>query len=406
MNGLTAPSLTGGWRAIAPVCPRSLLSKSTVRLMVCDWGERLRDFRPKSIRHRTCTSAHHRSSGARSCSAKPRPGYQSFGAWLRHDLPVTVTGDAIVQAQALGGLERLVELARPETANDPVSDVARDPDRIVRNSRHLHLVDGRQCAIHWTEAGTGVPVVFLHTAGADCRQYAHQLADTELQQRYRMFAFDMPWHGQSGGVNGVAEPDSYTLNRADYFAWCDAFLSQIVGEPAIIVGCSMGAAMALTLAADIPDRLLGCVTLEAPLTAPGRASPLLADARVANGTHNPAYVRALLSPTAPQRFRDEACAIYAQALPGIYLGDLKYYSQEYDGAELAPALRAGNLRIELLTGSYDYSASPDNTRALLAMIERPGVTFTEMEGLGHFPMIEAPDRFRPYLLEALDRIDC
>lgn len=113
----------------------------------------------------------------------------------------------------------------------------------------------------------------------------------------------------------------------------------------------------------------------------------------------------MLSPMAPQRFRDAAAAIYSQALPGVYLGDLWFYSEEYDGARLATALRSGDRPIELLTGSYDYSASPANTRTLHALIDRPGVRFAEMSGLGHFPMIEDPVRFRPHLMAALARID-
>ena len=58
----------------------------------------------------------------------------------------------------------------------------------------------------------------------------------------------------------------------------------------------------------------------------------------------------------------------------------------------------------MLTGSYDYSASPANTRQLVAAIGEGAARFTEMDGLGHFPMIEDPDRFRPYFIDALAHI--
>jgi pimeloyl-ACP methyl ester carboxylesterase len=164
----------------------------------------------------------------------------------------------------------------------------------------------------------------------------------------------------------------------------------------------MGAAMALTVTATRPDLVAGCIALEAPFRAPGRRSELLADARIANGWHNPAYVRALLSPTAPERFRDEACAVYAQARPGVYMGDLAYYSDEYDGSRFAALLRDCGRPIALLTGSYDYSASPENTRQLASAIGGSSVLFEEMTGLGHFPMIEHPAAFRPHFIAALD----
>lgn len=334
----------------------------------------------------------------------PAPGYHSFGAWLRHDVGITIKADPLCQAQALAALERLVELARPSEAGDTEGSSGELADEALIGCRGRLTTDDGDAMIHWLEAGEGPPIVFLHTAGADARQYRHQLTDPELQSRHRLLAFDMPWHGQSRGVGGIEDTTGYKLTERAYLAWTVAFLETVCRRPAIVVGCSMGAAMALTVTAERPGLIAGCIALEAPFRAPGRRSELLADARIANGWHNPAYVRALLSPTAPQRFRDEACAIYAQARPGVYMGDLAYYSDEYDGARLAASLRECGRPIALLTGSYDYSASPDNTRQLADAIGDDNLRFEEMPGLGHFPMIEHPSVFRPHLLAALDHV--
>ena len=56
----------------------------------------------------------------------------------------------------------------------------------------------------------------------------------------------------------------------------------------------------------------------------------------------------------------------------------------------------------LLTGEYDYSASPRDTEAAAARI--PGAKVTLMKGLGHFPMSENPDAFLGYLRPVLDEI--
>lgn len=337
----------------------------------------------------------------------PPPGLQSFGAWLRHDTGLNITGDPLIIAQALAALERLVELARPAAGPGAAITFANDPARVHGHQRLL-TGPGGTALIHWLHSGAegDTPLLYLHTAGADARQYRHQLADLGLIDRGASYAFDMPWHGYSGGVDGVEATHAYTLTEPDYLGWCTAFIERVIARPVIVVGCSMGAAMALTLTARRPDLIAGCLALEAPLSAPGRYNDLLTDARVADSQHNPSYVRALLSPTAPQRYRDEAAAIYAQGRPGVYMGDLAYYSNEYDGSRLAEPLRQAGRPIELLTGAYDYSASPDNTRRLEASINAPDlVTFTEMPALGHFPMIEDPQAFRPYLLAALDRLD-
>lgn len=338
-------------------------------------------------------------------SPTPPPGYHSFGALLRNPAGPEISGDTLTLAQALAALERLVELARPSEAAFAGFAFAHDPETVSGHRRVLTDGNGATACLHWLEAGKGAPIVFLHTAGADARQYLHQLADLALQKNHSLLAFDMPWHGLSSGENDQETTAGYELTEERYLGWVAAFIEQVAGAPALLVGCSMGASMTLTMAARRPDLLRGAIALEAPLRSPGRKSDLLTDARVSNGFHNPAYVRAMLGPSCPQRQRDEACAIYAQARPGVYKGDLHYYSEEYDGEALASAIKDNRVRIELLTGSYDYSASPDNTRAIAALLDPAQVHFTEMDGLGHFPMIEDPDRFRPHFIMALDRLE-
>ncbi|SFD96061.1 Pimeloyl-ACP methyl ester carboxylesterase [Sulfitobacter brevis] len=337
--------------------------------------------------------------------ADPAPGLHSFGALIRNEQGPAVTGSPVALAQALAALERLIELARPAPTPYTGFNFLHDVSNVTSRHRVVALPDGTFARLHYMEAGQGTPVVFLHTAGADARQFLHQLADTKLQKNHRLLAFDMPWHGLSSGADNVETTAQYKLTEARYLQWVVAFIDEIVQEPVILVGCSMGASMALTVAAQRPDLLRGVVALEAPLISPGRKSELLTDARIADSQHNPAYVRAMLGPGCPQKQRDEACAIYAQARPGVYMGDLGYYSEEYDGKRLAPALRTCGVPIELLTGSYDYSASPANTRQLLNEIGGSTATFHEMDGLGHFPMIEDPDRFRPHFCAALARIE-
>lgn len=335
--------------------------------------------------------------------AMPQPGWQSFGALIRLNGAFKITGDAVIIAQSLAALERLIELARPQAPPLSAPPVERDPSQVTGHVRRLVHPDGTVHHIGWQEAGKGPPLLMLHTAGADSRQYAHQLSDVELASQWRMQAFDMPGHGRSGPPPGWSSGQPYGLSLETYRDWCVAFIEQVVGGPVTVMGCSMGAAMALVLAAHRPDLIDAVVALEAPWRAPGRRSPLLADCRVNAQLHNPAYVRGLLGPRSPERFRDEACWIYSQAGFGIYAGDLAFYSDEFDGAAIAGQLAARTgMPIHLLTGAYDYSASPDNTRQLAEAIGH--ATFVSMPGLGHFPMIEHPDFFRGYLMAALEDI--
>ncbi len=54
---------------------------------------------------------------------------------------------------------------------------------------------GREHRLYWEEAGEGIPLLCLHTAGSDGRQYRGILNDPEITTRFRVIVFDMPWHG-------------------------------------------------------------------------------------------------------------------------------------------------------------------------------------------------------------------
>jgi pimeloyl-ACP methyl ester carboxylesterase len=56
----------------------------------------------------------------------------------------------------------------------------------------------------------------------------------------------------------------------------------------------------------------------------------------------------------------------------------------------------------LLTGEYDYSVSPEDTRAAAERIA--GAKFSVMPKLGHFPMSENPALFLSYLKPVLAEI--
>src|ERR1700690_1972720 len=57
------------------------------------------------------------------------------------------------------------------------------------------------------EAGSGIPLLCLHTAGNDSRQFRHIMNDPEITGRFRVVAFDLPFHGRS------APPDGWGLRK-------------------------------------------------------------------------------------------------------------------------------------------------------------------------------------------------
>jgi pimeloyl-ACP methyl ester carboxylesterase len=72
--------------------------------------------------------------------------------------------------------------------------------------RYMHLdLFGRQHRIYVEQAGEGMPLLCLHTAGADGRQYRALMNEERVTRRHRVIAFDMPWHGKSSPPVGLAQ---------------------------------------------------------------------------------------------------------------------------------------------------------------------------------------------------------
>ena len=69
--------------------------------------------------------------------------------------------------------------------------------------RYLHLeLLGKPHRLYVEEAGQGIPLLCLHTAGSDARQYRGLMNDPRITANYRVIAFDMPWHGKSSPPAG------------------------------------------------------------------------------------------------------------------------------------------------------------------------------------------------------------
>lgn len=331
-------------------------------------------------------------------SPSPPPRFNSFTALQIKNDDVEVKGSTLTIAQARPALEELFESLRAPTA---VPSAVRRDIGLIRGRYVSAMIDGQAVQMYCEEAGRGPLVLLLHTAGADSRQFQSLLSDIELAERWRMIAFDMPSHGRSFPADLLSKTP-YALTERLYSQTVAAFIENVIREKVILVGCSMGAAISLVLAAERPELVNAVIALEPPLKSPGRRNPYLAHAMVANGPHNSAYIRGLMSPDSPVAERRRAEWIYAQGGPGVYAGDLKFYSDEFDGHVIGPQIDATKVAVHLMTGEYDYSAPPEDGEQLCRLIK--GSSFERMPGLGHFPMTENPDVFRTYFASALGRV--
>ncbi len=268
--------------------------------------------------------------------------------------------------------------------------------------RYLSVqLDGAQHRVYVEEAGRGMPLLCLHTAGADSRQYRHVLNDADVTDRFRVVAFDLPYHGRSTPPDGWWL-EKYRLTTASYLEMVRAVWLALGLERPVVLGCSMGGAIVLKIAAEFQDELSGVVGLESSAYAPGRYNEFLHHPAIHGGELCASYTYGLNSPLSPEASRRENWWYYSQSGPGVYQGDVYFYSLDWDAREDLNRIDTNRCKVALLTGEYDYSCTPQMSEAVAAAI--PGSRLTIMKGMGHFPMIENYPAFRPHLLAALNHV--
>lgn len=155
-------------------------------------------------------------------------------------------GVDLVTVEATGPGGRItsddVERAAAEAADDPSP-----------RAETVVLGDGREIAALIAGPGQAQKIVFVHGLGGS--QSTWQIVLGELADRYRVTAIDLPGHGLS---------DKSTPAQSDYSV--EALASAVAEAlralkvaPAVVVGHSLGGAVALHLAIDHADLVSGLV---------------------------------------------------------------------------------------------------------------------------------------------------
>jgi hypothetical protein len=153
-------------------------------------------------------------SWAEFAKSVPNVGFQSLVGMQRMG-HLKVEGDMVAYGRNLLFLEQLFAALRPASARERSADVGTPVIEPVVG-RYLRLdLNGKPHRLYFEEAGEGIPVLCLHTAGADGRQYRALLNDPEITRRYRVIAFDLPWHGKSSPPPGF-EREVYRLTTDLY----------------------------------------------------------------------------------------------------------------------------------------------------------------------------------------------
>jgi pimeloyl-ACP methyl ester carboxylesterase len=348
-------------------------------------------------------------------AATPKRPFQSYWGMIRalgKEQGVEVVGDemAFTKNARLWRLmlDRLRDTMNSKTASPyeyTPDDEFDDDDAISGHYTWLILPILGKCKIFYEVSGPPIaqPILFLHTAGADSRQYHSMMLDRGLREMYRMYAFDLPGHGRSF-LGQHQDPLSYANSEEFYLSCIRQFLQKLNIKRAIVTGASMGGQICLAVALHTRElNVRAVIPCEAcdfiPSSSGSPVYSLTGDESILNAER----VCGMISPTAPEIYKRLNWWIYSSQASKIFAGDLKFYFDGWDGRERMKDLDTSVCPVYMLTGEYDYSCTPEMSQRTAEKIVKGGnARFEEMKGLGHFPFSEDPERFLPYFNRALN----
>ena len=261
---------------------------------------------------------------------------------------------------------------------------------------------GRPHRVYFEEAGKGIPLVCLHTAGADGRQFRHLMNDREAIRAFPRALLRHALARQVAAAGGFQD-EEYRLTTAAYTEMILAFCDALELERPVVMGCSIGGRIVLNLAVEHASRFRALIGLEAadfqtpwydtdmaqprrrPRRRDLRGAGLRADRAAGAGGEPPR--NALDVPAGrPRRLQGRPLFLPRRRRPA-----------RQDGGD-----RHAACPLYLLTGEYDFSCSPEDTLRTARSIA--GAEVTVMKEVGHFPMSENPAQFRRYILPVLEKI--
>ncbi len=274
--------------------------------------------------------------------------------------------------------------AAAAAASAPAAARSDEGPRIVMSDDLVHL--------EYRVFGRGEPAVFLIHGWCENADYWRGQFDA-LKARYTVVALDLAGHGASG-----ANRSDWSI--ANYAADVATIARQVPNAHIVLVGHSMGADVALAAAPRIGARVIGVIAVDAlrsvglpPLSA-GEIEAKLAPFRGDFvGSTRALVTDSLFEKGADPQLVQKVAYDMSLRSPAVAVPTLEKLLA-FDLATLLP-----NVHVPVYAINSDL-APTDAERIRKAL---PDFTLDVLHS-GHFPMLEAPERFNTLLLKDIDAL--
>lgn len=222
--------------------------------------------------------------------------------------------------------------------------------------------------------GIQLPVVLIHGAGSD-----HLFWPPEIRRMkgFQVYALDLPGHGRAKG-HGLQDIKTYAEIISNW-------MNSIKLNRAVIIGHSMGGAIALTLTREYEEKVLGLGLISTGARL--RVNPLILE----NTRYSQTYPTALsfiisksFSKDASPKLISLAQRRMADIRPSVLHGDLL----ACDKFDLTGSLQQIRTPCLIVCGQDDEMTPPRYSQHLSENIK--GANLNLVPGAGHMVMLEKP----------------
>ena len=231
----------------------------------------------------------------------------------------------------------------------------------------------------YSRQGKGKPLVLLH--GYPLDHHIWDVVAPLLTDKFDLILPDLRGFGESSTVN-----TPYTMD--DFASDIAGLLDHLGIRRSAIAGHSMGGYVALAFARLFPDRVtgLGLLASQTPADSPERKEGRYKSAAEVAEQGIGSVVETMGSKLSPS---EEVQTFVNQTMqrqqPAAFIGALRAMAERMDAT---PLLNGFSFPVILVHGDADTLISIERAREVKAVL--PGSHFVELKGVGHMPMMEAP----------------
>jgi pimeloyl-ACP methyl ester carboxylesterase len=294
-----------------------------------------------------------------------------------------------------------------------------DAERATNGKSQVVDLDG---PVHYVDFGgpeSGPAVVLVHGLGGSHLNW--DLFAPLLNDHARVWALDLPGFGRSepGARKASVSANAETLHR---------FLDEVVGEPVVLIGNSMGGMLSILATGEHPEAVTGLVLLDPAIPGPRRAlDPLVA---LMFAVYAVPFVgerflrmrRTRSSELARVREMLELCGVDPDGVPPEVIDRSVTLLQEREDVEGMDRafLTAARSLLRLLVDPRRYRKAMASIRVPVLLVHgdrdrlvpvaaardiarrHPSWRFIELAGVGHVPQLQVPARLAKDVLAWLD----